>query len=208
MGRAEIQRRFKERRKELGICRRCAKPLDRDGVFCVECREFINKENREMRHWYQEHGICPRCFKNDILGDEKTCPECKARDTITRMKRAETVDRKQRNESHNEWARNKYAERVEQGICTRCGKRKADYGFKTCGICRAKDTETRRVRNGVKEKDWREQQGVCHFCDRPVKPGYKVCEEHYHKNIEKLKNEKCMEVRKRLGKDNEKFFLK
>ena len=71
-----------------------------------------------------------------------------------------------------------------------------------------KEKQIMALRNGVKEKDWREQQGVCHFCDRPAKPGYKVCEEHYQMNIEKLKNEKCKEARKRLGKDNEKFFLK
>lgn len=205
---SEALRKMREKRKISGLCVRCGKPMDRDGIYCTDCLNIINKETRERRAWYKSHKICPRCGKNDLIGDENVCLECGAREYTITMASRKRLGKEHFNKTHNEWARKKYAERVEKGICTRCGKRKADYGFKTCGICRAKDAETRRVRNGVKEKDWREQQGVCHFCDRPAKPGYKVCEEHYQMNIEKLKNEKCKEARKRLGKDNEKFFLK
>lgn len=33
---------------------------------------------KEDYHFFQDRGICPRCQKNKLFGDEKICPECRA----------------------------------------------------------------------------------------------------------------------------------
>ena len=89
--------------------------------------------------------------------------------------------------------------RIEKGLCTRCGKRNADSGYKTCGICRAKDGEKRRIRNYKSEKrSDRTKRGLCYFCDNPVEEGFKVCKKHRKMNIEKSRSDKAKGIRKQL----------
>ena len=91
---------------------------------------------------------------------------------------------------------------IEKGICTRCRKRKADNGFKTCGICRAKIRQYKRNQSKYKiPLSERYLHGLCYFCDNPVKSGYKVCEEHYQKNLEYARSEKANKARKQLLKE-------
>lgn len=189
--------RLLDKRKTNNLCISCGKPLDREGVNCTECRQKINKEVAETRHWYQDNGICPRCRKNTIEGDEKVCPECNAKNAnMTAKRRGE--NREEYNEKQKIIHRNLYYKRIEQGICTRCGKRKTDYGYKTCGICRAKDAEYKRIKYGKPNRSERCEQGLCYFCDNPVMEGYKVCEKHYQTCLQNLDNEKCREVRQRF----------
>ena len=89
------------------------------------------------------------------------------------------------------------------GICTRCKKRKADYGYKTCKTCRVKQNNTRRKRkeniranNGYVPRHERYTIGLCMSCDNPIKPGYKVCEEHYQMNVKNARSEKLNKFRK------------
>ena len=44
----------------------------------------------------------------------------------------------------------------------------------------------------------RYKQGLCYFCDNPIKDGYKVCEMHYRMNIEKANSSKAKDARKEL----------
>lgn len=187
---------------------KCGKQLDRYGAYCVDCRKVINNNVFEERHWYQRHGICPRCRKNDLFGDEKVCPECSAKGYVNTMRSRERLGKKHYNNKHNEWARKEHQRRIEQGICTRCGKRKADNGYKTCGICREKDNSTRKIRLGEKpDRNERYKQGLCYFCDNKVKDGYKVCEKHYQMNIQKLSHDKCRKATEDLKKDMNKYFI-
>lgn len=202
------QKRFIERRKEQGLCLKCGKPIDRHGTFCTDCRKVINTDAYEIRHWYQDHGICPRCRKNDLFGDEKVCLECGAKEYGITMRSRERLGKEHYNNRHNEWARKEHKRRIEQGICTRCGKRKVDSGYKTCGICRTKDNRTRKIRLGEKpNRSERYKQGLCYFCDNPVKGGYKVCEKHYHMNLQKLDNDRCRKMTEDLKKDMKKYFM-
>lgn len=134
--------------------------------------------------FYQSIGICPKCTKHKLFGDEKACPECRAKYTQYSKNR----DREHYNEVHSNWARRVYQERKEQGICTRCGKRKAKQGQYRCELCIAKDLKTRQIR------DWhlsRYERGLCRWCDNPVEPGYKVCEYHHQMNINKGQKRIC-----------------
>ena len=195
MSQKEAQKRFIQKRKDKGLCILCGEPLDRQGVHCKKCREKINKETKKTREFYKQNGICPRCGKNEILGDEKMCPECKARTYETVMKNR---DKDHYNKTHREWSKKEYQKRIEAGICTRCGKRDADKGYRTCGLCREKDTNKRRIRNYKQPREDRIKQGLCYFCDNPVVDGLKVCEEHRQLAIKNSRSDKAKEIRKQL----------
>lgn len=192
------QQRFIERRKEQGLCLKCGKALDREGIYCTECRKIINESQQQTRHWYQSHGICPRCGKNDLFGDEKVCPECNAKAYENILRSRERLGKDYCNAQHATWAKNEHHKRIEEGICTRCGKRKADAGYKTCGICRAKIRKYKRIKYGKPNRSERYNQGLCYFCDNPIKDGYKVCEKHYQMNVEKSNSNKAKDARKEL----------
>lgn len=193
---------YLKRLKEQGLCVSCRKPLDRDGVRCISCNEKRRIYENETRHMYAENGICPRCRREKLFGDEKACLECNAKIYEWHRKRVSNEEcRLKYNEKQRELQKNIYHKRIELGICTRCGKRKADNGCKTCGICRAKIRETKR-RNSkpVMTKEERFEKGLCFWCDNPRKEGYKVCEKHYQMNIEKLDNENVRKARNEIDK--------
>ena len=171
-----------ERRKSNGLCIDCGNPLDREGLRCKKCCEKRSKWEREHRQWYLSHKICPRCGKNDLMGDETICPECRAKSVNNSLKNRE---KDEYNVYQRNWSKSTYQKRKESSICTRCGKRKATQGLTTCAMCRARDNETRRIRKGFSDRSDRSKIGLCYFCDNPVKKGYKVCEKHYQMNIEK-----------------------
>lgn len=193
---------FIKRRKEQGLCIKCGKPLDREGVHCIACRKIISENERENRHWYQSHGICPRCGKNDLFGDEKVCPECNAKVYKNTMNSRNKLGKEHYNQKHAEWAKKEHYKRIEQGICTRCGKRNADYGFKTCGICRTNTRNYKRTKYGKPDRNERYKQGMCYFCNNPIKDGYKVCEKHYQINVKNARSKKANEARTKLIKNN------
>ncbi len=126
--------------------------------------------------FYQGIGICPRCRKNKLYGSEKQCPGCSADMYVSVMRNRE---KEHYNQTHREWGRKAYQNRKEKGICTRCGKRKPDNGFLTCGICRKKGRDYRYTKEGKPGRMERVINGLCYFCGNPVKKGYKVCEKHY-----------------------------
>ena len=177
----EYVKQWQKIRKSKGLCVRCGNPMDREGACCTKCREKINKVTQDRRNWYLEHRICPRCGRNDLMGDETICPECRVRDTNNTLAKR---NRSEYNLYHNEWSKSTYQKRKEHGICVRCGKRKATEGMTTCALCRSKNNETRRIRNGTSNRSERTENGICYFCDNPVKEGYKVCEKHYQMNVE------------------------
>lgn len=172
-------------RKANGLCVKCGKPHVGKFVMCDDCREKNNKEVKETRKTYQKHGVCPRCRKEKLYGDEKNCSKCSEKAYLQIMPNR---DREHYNELHREWSRRTHHEYIAKGICTRCRKRKSDYGFKTCGICRSKDAEAKRRRSVPKiPKSERAELGLCYFCMEPVKPGYKVCQRCYDRNVENSK---------------------
>jgi len=109
-------------------------------------------------------------------------------------------DRLERNKQHAEWSKRTHKQMLEQGICYRCRKRKADVGYKTCGICRTKLREKRRVENYKPSRKERYKQGLCFFCDNPIKQGYKVCDKHYQDCVDKSHMQKTVQARQELIK--------
>lgn len=192
--------------KEKKLCVNCGKPLDRDGVLCEKCREQHMMNARETREFFKQHSLCPRCGKHKLIGDEKICFECSAKGYESSMRSRQKNGAEHYNRLHAEWDKKERARRKENGLCLRCGKRKADYGYKTCGICREKIRNQKRKQYVSKDREGWIKNGLCFFCGEPVKDGYKVCEKHYQMNLEKLNDVRCREATEKIKKQNEKFF--
>lgn len=137
-------------------------------------------EMREERAFYVSLGLCPRCGKNKLFGDEKNCPECSAKAQECK-ERYEIEHSEKVKENTNAYHRSVYRQRKEAGLCVRCGKRNPLYNDLRCGICKEKmdlRRQERRVRNGKLTCKERLEQGLCYFCGAKTVPGLKVCEKH------------------------------
>lgn len=205
---AEINKNFIKQRKEAGLCVVCGKKLDRKGIRCIACNDELNKYNRETWAWRLEHRICPRCGVNDLVGDEKRCPECLAKAYNSVMKSKEELGKEHCKEISRKSRNNVRQKRKEAGLCPRCGKRKPEYGFKNCSICRKKSRDNARAKKGYCSGISRFERGICHFCDSTLKDGYKVCEKHYQMSIEKLDNDKRKAATEKIKQSNKIFYVK
>lgn len=186
--------------KEENRCWVCGKPKDRDGYYCSICLEKKNADERESKKLMISLGICPSCKKNTIMGDERQCPECRAKEA-DRMARKRAENREEYQAYHNQYRNKLYEERKKNGLCPRCGKTPDDSRYKMCSSCRNKKTTNRRKKQGIKRRSDRTINGICYFCDNPVKKGYKVCEKHYQMNLEKSHSKKANEAREKLKKE-------
>lgn len=186
--------------REKGLCFDCRKPLDRDGIVCTSCKNKRNEYERGYYKMYIDRGICPRCRKNKILGDESNCVECRA-DHAERMIVARSRNRERYNSYTRDYNKRRRAECKENGICTKCMTRKATEGYLSCAKCRIKSRESKRTQY-YKEK----QEGICRFCSNPVANGYRVCEKHRQILAERSMNENTIKAREKYKKTNEIFF--
>lgn len=186
------QMRMYYRRKEAGLCVECGKPLNGEKLKCRDCRERINANRKELAHWYQDNGICPECRHNNLMGDERVCPECSAKRYSQRIARynANPEEFKARDRLEQKKIRTR---RAEKGLCVKCGKVKADSKYKTCTKCRIKAKNAKRN----KQKDCKVElkrewvaNGKCWFCGEPVYNHSKLCKEHYIKSLVYAKKSK------------------
>lgn len=186
---SETKRKLREKRKQLHLCTRCGKPTDGVHTNCDVCRNYA----KEARDSYIQYGICSRCHKEKIYGDEKMCPECRADRAIINAKyrnsHREDINRRER-----ELHKIHYEERKAQGICTRCGKNKASEGKFTCGQCREKNNQEKRL---AYVKILIDKPNRCRYCNNDSAPGYKVCEEHRQKLSESATSKNVNEARKK-----------
>lgn len=91
----------------------------------------------EIMHYYARIGRCPRCSgKNKLLGDEKMCPECRAKAWIYKISYYERNP--QAKVKKAEGQKNLYEYRANNGLCTKCGETLEDDSYRTCDKCRLK----------------------------------------------------------------------
>lgn len=167
--RKEISARHYKNRKENGLCPRCGNPLDREGHYCSKCLDKVRIYCRESREFYRNNHICVECGKIIVPPSEKRCPECRAK--ANNRKKPLTNEQKARyEEKFKEKQKILYQQRKEQGICTRCGKRKAITGKTKCGICLAKDAEAHRKQNFDKPniREYRKENHLCYHCGEEI----------------------------------------
>ena len=142
-----------EKHKEKGLCSRCGKPSRPGRVVCEDCAKWY----RETRQWYLALGFCPSCHKERVYGSEKQCPECRAKRIVSNQlatQKAIVLGKEwAKPEYNNANNRKRYAERKEQGICIKCGKRPAENGKTRCRLCLDKAADrAREYRARLKEE--------------------------------------------------------
>ena len=160
---------FYKKRKDNGLCPRCGKLLDREGHYCSECLLKTNQYRRESRIFYKQNGICPVCGKERLFGDENQCISCRQK-AYERRKPLTDEQKERYGKCFREQQNSLYKERAESGICTRCGKYKAENGKKKCRICLDKDAEMHRKRtyNKKSTREYRKENHLCYHCGKEI----------------------------------------
>ena len=188
------------RLKDAGLCPKCGKERDNPNrVHCTACATKNYEITKADRDWYLEHRICPSCKKQDLLGDEHRCPECRAKTSELSRKYRLAMDREEYNKQMNELNKKAYNRLREQGLCVLC-RRKVENPEKhaKCEWCRAKYRlrhEEKMLQRGEivsKTKQW-QMQGLCYLCGSECYGKYKVCKKHYDSLIERRKGGKKIE---------------
>lgn len=136
-----------------------------------------NAYARECYHWYLDHGICPKCRRNNLQTGYKRCLECRIKDNESHRGKPMSDERKKYQAEYSRMLREK---RKAAGICTRCGKRKTDGEHAHCAVCRAiKRSEQREYnrKQGMMPIELR-GEGYCTRCYKPIESG-KLCAECY-----------------------------
>lgn len=196
-------------RKENGLCPRCGKELDRNGHYCSDCLQKANENNRQARLFFKSIGICPECRKNSLFGDEKQCIECREKQREKRKQLSEE-QRKRYGLKFNLYQKELYKKRSETGICTRCGKRKAECGKRKCSICLEKDRQIqrrRREKEKISSREERRENNLCYFCGETVVDGLKVCERCRQRNESSANSENAVKARKKMKEEGRGFFM-
>lgn len=165
----ERSARHYKNRKENGLCPRCGNPLDRDGYYCKNCLEKVREYRRGNRIFYINNHICTECGKVKVFGTDRICPECR----VKRDKyRKNMIDEQKARYKENLKKQQKslYQQRKEQGICTRCGKRKVEKGKAKCRICLEKDAEMHRKQHFDRPniKEYRKENHFCYYCGNKI----------------------------------------
>ena len=163
-------------RKNNGLCPVCGKKLDREGHYCSDCLIKNREYRRQNIIFYRENGLCTCCGKEKVFGSEKQCISCLEKQRERRKPLTEE-QRIRQNEHFKKQQKGLYEERAEQGICTKCGKRKADYGKKKCKICLEKDAFMHRKQRFDQPniRDYRRENKLCYYCGEPAEENKNVC---------------------------------
>lgn len=173
MTQKEISAKHYYGRKAKGVCVKCGGEKPEGRFYCVSCNEKQNARQRKDRAFYRSIGVCPYCRINKLFGDEKQCIDCREK-YHARRKPLTDEQRARANANQSIQKKKLHAERIEMGICTRCGKRKPEEGKKKCRIWLDRDAEMHRRRNpeGI---IYREAHGLCIRCGEKMDRVGKVC---------------------------------
>lgn len=148
--------------------------------------------NKEYFNWLKEHHICISCCCEKAEKGRTKCIMCLAKDAEKHAKRYDISEsRAKMNEANRKSYHKTRQERIEQGFCPRCGKRKPSEGYKQCAICRSKDRlrrEKQRRQAGVMSIQIKLESNVCWFCGAERMEGHKVCERCYERQMKLMQN--------------------
>lgn len=167
------------------------------------CRRNERKDDnvtKENADFFLSLGLCSRCGKYKVFGDEKMCPECRARDAEYHAKRYEDPEQKKQMIQAVIKTKNKRKEyRRKQGLCIECGRRKPKEGIATCSICRERINRQKRARyqGATLRKQW-VADGKCYLCGDECEKGYQVCREHHQMYIDNAQSKAAAANRKRI----------
>lgn len=197
-----------QRRKENGLCPRCGKKLDREGHYCTECLKKDREYKQENRRFFRDNGLCHYCGKEMLYGQEKQCIKCREK----RYEKRKPLTEEQKIRYGNnlkEQQRRLYKERSEQGICTRCGKRKAEPNRKKCGICLDKDAKQARKKRLCRqdEKERRRENNLCYRCGDPIDIDKgQLCSKCYSESCKNLEKARLVKPENKFWKEQNKLI--
>lgn len=141
---------------------------------------------REDRAFLLSLGICPRCQKRAIEPNKKMCYECLGheRDRYHQRKADGSLEKKRIRNSERKMS--EYYRRKETGLCTRCGKRRAEHGL-LCNRCYVKYRIKQVARQDDIQRSERPSYGRCYICDaEELYDGHKVCRLCYEKRLKTM----------------------
>lgn len=124
---------------------------------------------KQQRAEWRRDGICTRCGKRPAFGNYKRCEYCIESEGV-RNYEWQAKNREKINARRREMRQ----EALDEGRCVHCFKPNPDPTRKTCPKCRAAE-HRRFVRDYIPKV---RPEGICIRCDRPVEPGWKLCEVH------------------------------
>lgn len=174
--------------------------------MCFQCAESSKMYHRETRKFLKQMGLCPRCGKNKLFGDEKECPECVAMMYALNLKSME-----RRNFNAKEYYKKDIQRLKDKGICRRCRKRSVAEGHTHCAACLAKHREEGRKRRAyIKNKgisrSERPNYGLCYRCGANLDTDKRLCSKCSGKAISNLP--KVRAENKLWKADNQRVFQK
>lgn len=157
------QRRERIIAENPGICHHCLKrPQEEGKLWCTFCLDRGVAANRRKIEKRRQAAKCVICEKP--TGGQQLCEKCK---------------KTQKKYSKKWWSRIKQ-ERIEQGICLRCGLEPVVEGKKSCETCAEK---AREYTINKRRAD------VCPRCKQePIEDGRAMCKECNEK-VEKVKQQ-------------------
>lgn len=159
------------------FAKQCAKPQK---PKTPEQRAITDANKKAWKELRRKNHLCTECGEKDAftLNGRALCAVCANKAAVRRRK-----SYAKNPEPAKERARRYTAERAAAGLCTICGKKKADEGFKTCIDCRVRGrlkAARKRARNRAKAgviNNWpRGANGYCWCCNKEkVMDGKRVC---------------------------------
>ena len=156
-------------RKDHGLCVWCQTPTN-GTVLCDNCKKRDKERKVKNREYALKAHICPRCGKNKVVVGI-CCTDCLDKQAEYRDKNKEEINRKQRITYAS-----KYQELKENGVCTKCRKRKAKAGKTMCELCLSVKREYRNNHyKNCLDRNERPSYGLCYYCGEKLDGNWKIC---------------------------------
>ena len=184
VGKARDRERFRKRtaaRTAAGLCPRCGKtePLP-ERTLCTRCAEKRNRASRARDARLRAAGICVPCGRAPAAPERTAFGDClEKRRAADRARYAAGkaagkpyggADPVVKRRAGRARSKRRQKERIEAGLCIRCGKRPPVEGGTTCAPCREK-------RQAAEHRHYVERRaaGLCTRCGGPVHNGLSRC---------------------------------
>lgn len=192
---SEYQQQLCKTRKENNLCVWCGKPLDREGAICQACANKSKERSKERRDYLLKIGVCPVCGKRPITtGGYKSCVVCRTHASD----REKNLRTKEKSEHLSIYYKQKRTARESQGLCTVCGKNKAEPGFKTCLDCRKKKRKYNHIyvtKYTLSDRELWKGQGRCARCgSEDMHEASVLCEKCYQNSCKALEKARAVSL--------------
>lgn len=102
--------------------------------------EIRHKKNKERYDWLKEHNICTKCGQANAIKNQTLCIDCAVKARERTYKWYANLDDNTRKKYREKYRKERYYKLKEQGICTRCGKRKIVNSETLCDWCLKKQS--------------------------------------------------------------------